>query len=84
MNLIIDRDKWRQALKELGVDELSTLMCEYRVKRNSEDWRISSIVEILCEYILLLEEENERLQKELSLLLLSQITENDQKLGLYE
>lgn len=38
----------------------------------------------LQEYILHLKKENERLQKELSLLLLSQITENDQKLGLYE
>lgn len=41
-------------------------------------------VEILREYALHLKKENERLQKELSLLLLSQITENDQKLGLYE
>lgn len=84
MNLVANRDKWRQTLKEYGVDKLSTPMSEYRVKRNSENWRISSIVEILCEHILILEEENERLQKELSLLLLSQITENDQKLGLYE
>ncbi len=84
MNLVANRDKWRQLLKECGVDKLSTLMREYRVKRNSENWRISSTVEILCEHILILEEENERLQKELSLLLLSQITENDQKLGLYE
>lgn len=38
----------------------------------------------LQEYALHLKKENERLQKELSLLLLSQITENDQKLGLYE
>lgn len=45
---------------------------------------IEEDIELLREYILLLEEENERLQKELSLLLLSQITENDQKLGLYE
>ena len=35
-------------------------------------------------YAIHLKKENERLQKELSLLLLSQITENDQKLGLYE
>ena len=84
MNLVANRDKWRQLLKECGVDKLSTLMREYRVKRNSENWRISLTVEILCEHILILEEENERLQKELSLLLLSQITENDQKLGLYE
>lgn len=84
MNLVTNRDKWRQTLKEYGVDKLSALMREYRVKRNSENWRISSTVEILCEHILILEEENERLQKELSLLLLSQITENDQKLGLYE
>ena len=84
MNLVANRDKWRQLLKECGVDKLSTLMREYRVKRNSENWRISSTVEILCEHILILEEENKRLQKELSLLLLSQITENDQKLGLYE
>ena len=41
-------------------------------------------VELLREYITHLKKENERLQKELSLLLLSQITENDQKLGLYE
>lgn len=41
-------------------------------------------VELLIEYVLHLKKENERLQKELSLLLLSQITENDQKLGLYE
>ena len=41
-------------------------------------------VELLREYVLHLKKENERLQKELSLLLLSQITENDQKLGLYE
>ena len=41
-------------------------------------------IELLREYALHLKEENERLQKELSLLLLSQITENDQKLGLYE
>ena len=84
MNLVTNRDNWRQTLKEYGVDKLSTLMREYRVKRDSENWRISSAVEILCEHILILEEENERLQKELSLLLLSQITENDQKLGLYE
>ena len=84
MNLVANRDKWRHVLKECGVDKLSTLMREYRVKRNSENWRISSTVEILCEHILILEEENKRLQKELSLLLLSQITENDQKLGLYE
>lgn len=84
MNLVANRDKWRQTLKEYGVDKLSTLMREYRVKRDSENWRISSTVEVLCEYTLILEEENERLQKELSLLLLSQITENDQKLGLYE
>lgn len=38
----------------------------------------------LQEYALHLKKENERLQKELSLLLLSQITEIDQKLGLYE
>ena len=84
MNLVADRDKWRHVLKECGVDKLSTPMREYRVKRNSENWRISSAVEILCEHILILEEENKRLQKELSLLLLNQITENDQKLGLYE
>lgn len=41
-------------------------------------------IELLREYVLHLKKENERLQKELSLLLLSQITENDQKLGLYE
>ena len=41
-------------------------------------------VELLREYALHLKKENERLQKELSLLLLNQITENDQKLGLYE
>ena len=41
-------------------------------------------VELLREYVTNLKKENERLQKELSLLLLSQITENDQKLGLYE
>ena len=41
-------------------------------------------VELLREYVLHLKKENERLQKELSLLLLNQITENDQKLGLYE
>lgn len=41
-------------------------------------------VEFLREYALHLKKENERLQKELSLLLLSQITEKDQKLGLYE
>jgi len=41
-------------------------------------------IELLREYALHLKKENERLQKELSLLLLSQITENDQKLGLYE
>ncbi len=84
MNLVGSRDKWGHILKECGVDKLSTVMREYRVKRNNENWRISSTVEILCEQILILEEENERLQKELSLLLLSQITENDQKLGLYE
>lgn len=41
-------------------------------------------IELLREYATHLKKENERLQKELSLLLLSQITENDQKLGLYE
>ena len=40
--------------------------------------------ELLRVYVRYLQKENERLQKELSLLLLSQITENDQKLGLYE
>lgn len=84
MNLAVNRDKWRQTLKECGVDKLSTVMREYRVERNSENWRISSTVEILCEHILILEEENERLQKELSLLRLNQITEGSQKLGLYE
>lgn len=84
MNLITKRDGWRKSIRECGIDGLSRVMREYRLKRDSEDWRLSSTVEILCEYILLLEEENERLQKELSLLLLSQITENDQKLGLYE
>lgn len=84
MNLVTKRDSWRKSIRECGVDGLSRVMREYRLNRDSEDWRISSTVEILCEYILLLEEENERLQKELSLLLLSQITENDQKLGLYE
>ena len=84
MNLVTKRDNWRKAIRECGVDDLSRVMREYRLKRDSEDWRISSTVEILCEHILILEEENERLQKELSLLLLSQITENDQKLGLYE
>ena len=44
----------------------------------------SEDIELLREYALHLKKENERLQKELSLLLLSQITENDQKLGLYE
>lgn len=41
-------------------------------------------IELLREYALHLKKENERLQKELSLILLSQITEHDQKLGLYE
>ena len=41
-------------------------------------------IELLREYVLHLKKENERLQKELSLLLLNQITEDDQKLGLYE
>lgn len=41
-------------------------------------------VELLREYVLHLKKENELLQKELSLLLLSKITESDQKLGLYE
>ena len=84
MNLVTKRDNWRKVIRDCGIDDLSIVMREYRVERNSEDWRLSSTVEILCEYILLLEEENERLQKELSLLLLNQITENDQKLGLYE
>lgn len=44
----------------------------------------SEDIELLREYVAHLKKENERLQKELSLLLLSQITENDQKLGLYE
>lgn len=84
MNLVHKRDGWRKVVRECGIDDLSRVMREYRLKRDSEDWRLSSTVEILCEYILLLEEENEQLQKELSLLLLNQITENDQKLGLYE
>lgn len=41
-------------------------------------------VELLRVYVRYLQKENERLQKELSLLLLSQITEDSQKLGLYE
>lgn len=44
----------------------------------------SEDIELLREYATHLKKENERLQKELSLLLLSRITENDQKLGLYE
>jgi len=84
MSLVTERDSWRKSIRDCGIDGLSRVMRDYRLKRNSENWRISSAVEILCEHILILEEENERLQKELSLLLLSQITENDQKLGLYE
>lgn len=41
-------------------------------------------VQILREYVLHLKKENERLQKELSLLLLNQITGDSQKLGFYE
>ena len=41
-------------------------------------------IELLREYVTHLKKENERLQKELSLLLVNQITEDSQNMGLYE
>ena len=44
----------------------------------------SEDIELLKEYVTHLKKENERLQKELSLLLVNQITEDSQNMGLYE
>ena len=61
--------------------------CFYTVREVEMESKFPECLEdlkSLQDYVLRLNKENERLQKELSLLLLSQITENDQKLGLYE
>lgn len=67
MLLTTERDTWK-AQYEAGEPCPALVLQEYREKRNSNLWRMSRQVEMLCEYILYLEggcTENNHKSKEL-------------------
>lgn len=63
MNLVNSRNKLREQF-EKGEKPFSPVLKDYRENRNSEDWRSSLIAETLCEYILYLESEIDKLKED--------------------
>lgn len=57
--LVEERKKWRKSMEE-GNLPLMPVLNAYRDNRESESWRSSKTAEIMCEYILFLEEELEK------------------------
>lgn len=53
--LLEERKRWRQAF-EHGTRPISPLLSDYRKGRNSEQFRLSRVVEEICEYVLYLED----------------------------
>ena len=51
--LVEERDKWRKEFESRKLD--NSLLNDYRKNRDSNEWRVSRVVEQLCEYILYLE-----------------------------
>lgn len=54
MNLVKSRDKWKERFVN-GEPPESKLLMDYRKYRDTEDWRATSAIEELLEYILYLE-----------------------------
>lgn len=55
-SLVEERNKWREQLEE-GESLNIPVLDAYKDNRNSEDWRVSSQIEKLCEYVMFLEDE---------------------------
>ena len=53
MNLVNERNKWRDSFKDKPLSHY--ILNDYRKNRDSEFWRVSKAFEQLCEYILYLE-----------------------------
>lgn len=56
------RDKWRDEIQLNQTMGGHPILNEYRAKRDSNEFRINSGIEQLCEYILYLEDRNKELQ----------------------
>ena len=60
MDIVDERNKWQQTFEENYNNGLPIIdhkvLEEYRVNRDNPHWRISKNVEMLCEYILWLEQ----------------------------
>lgn len=59
--LVDERNSWRDAFKQGDGPDVYYLDL-YRENRNSESWRMSGCVEVLCEYVLYLESKIEELE----------------------
>lgn len=57
--LVEERKKWRKEMEEGNLPFMPVLKA-YRDNRGSESWRSSKTAEVMCEYILFLEEELEK------------------------
>lgn len=56
MNLVEERNKWRKEFEQGNKPDCQYLN-DYRKYRNSEYWRASRYAEQICEYILYLEDQ---------------------------
>lgn len=59
VGLVKERNSWREKFEQ-GYKPECTYLRDYRLKRNSEYWRISRRHEELCEYIIWLEDKLEK------------------------
>lgn len=53
--LLEERKQWRRAFEQ-GDKPTSPLLTDYRKGRNRESFRLSRVVEEICEYVLYLED----------------------------
>ena len=54
--LVDQRGGWKEAFNEGDFSDLPVTLETYRKERDSELWRMAKVAEILCEYIIWLEE----------------------------
>jgi len=62
MNLVSERDKWKQEF-EMGYNSKVVFLSTYKKERNNETWRTSRPLEHLCEYVMYLEKQLEILNE---------------------
>ena len=63
MNVIKERNKWRKSYTDGVVPNVGWLL-DYREKRDDKYFRISRNAELVCEYVLFLEDKIKELEYE--------------------